>query len=202
MNPFIKRIVINNKGGLIMRKLMFVMMLIFFLICTKVSATSWVELMPEEVYGRSELIVLGVYHFSEKPKSSGSMFQGREFEVSNVYKGEASEKIIAGIDGFDEGWADEFQRKGGQFLLFLEKKDDTDFLTPVGGPNGMIQVMDGEVQEEKQSKKEFYQNILEKPIAEPTVTEPNPKPTSNKILYGVVMGVLVSILIGFLIFRK
>ena len=65
-------------------------------------------------------------------------------------KGEAPKQIIAGIDRFDVGWAEELQSEGGEFLLFLEKSDSAKFLTPVGGPNGMVQVLSGIVKYENE----------------------------------------------------
>src|SRR5690625_6939523 len=78
--------------------------------------------------------------------------------IKSVYKGSTEEVIIVGIDGFDVGWAKEFQENDGTFLLFLERLDKAAFLTPVGGPNGMIQVVDDQVV----PKEPFFDAILQR----------------------------------------
>lgn len=125
------------------------------------SATSWVELKPQEVVDRSEVIVTGKYDFTSKPKPSQFIFQGLDFKIKNVYKGEVSEQIItAGIDYNDVGWAEEFQDEDGEFLLLLEKSKDTDFLIPVGGPNGMIQIYNEKIKESNDERRTFFEDIL------------------------------------------
>src|SRR5690625_1993764 len=113
--------------------------IVCFLICfglgnKTLSATSWVELEPEEVEEKAEIVVLETYDFSEKSKGRESVFEGYPFYVTDVYKGATKEIITVGIDGFDVGWATEFQENDGSFLLFLKKLDKAAFLTPVGGP--------------------------------------------------------------------
>lgn len=113
-------------------------MLLSMMMVTTVTATSWGGLEPEEVNDKAEVIVLGTYDFSSKPISSQFIFQGVVFNVKSVYRGDVSEQLIAGIDVYDASWAEEFQSEDGEFLLFLEKSDQANFLTPVAGPNGMI----------------------------------------------------------------
>jgi hypothetical protein len=150
--------------------LMMVGICLLLAIPTKVLATSWAELEPQDVFERSEVIIRGSYNFSSNPKSSNFIFQGYEFNVKDVFKGEASEQIIVGIDGYDVGWAEEFQNDGGEFLLLLEKNEKANFLIPVGGPNGMIHVVNGNVQNESVDNQLFYQKILEG-----NKNEPQPK---------------------------
>ncbi|WP_261132103.1 hypothetical protein [Bacillus sp. Marseille-Q3570] len=45
-------------------------------------------------------------------------------------------------------------------MLFLEENEGFHFPTPVGGPNGMIQVMNGNVVNEKVYKKNFYEQLM------------------------------------------
>lgn len=125
-------------------------------------ATSWVDLKPAEVLSRAEVIVSGTYDFREPKKKGKHIWTGYEFAVTHTYKGAVPDKIIAGIDGFDVGWADEFQQSGGEFLLFLEQEKSADFLTPVAGPNGMIQVRSGEVQHHDEQEKAFFSDYLAK----------------------------------------
>lgn len=44
-----------------------------FLVVTSVSATSWAELELQEVLERAEVIVMGQYDFSSKPKRGESV---------------------------------------------------------------------------------------------------------------------------------
>jgi hypothetical protein len=132
------------------------------IVSTSVSATSWIEMEPQEVSDRAEVVVSGTYDFSSKPIGSKFIFSGYTFAVEKVYKGEATEQIIAGIDMYDVGWAEEFQNEGGEFLLFLEKSDSATFLTPVGGANGMVQVLRGVVNNENEEISAYYTDYLKK----------------------------------------
>lgn len=148
------------------------MFLSVMLINSEAHATSWAEVEPEEVYKRAEVIVVGQYDFTSKPKGRNMLFTSYEFKVQKVYKGDVPNKIRAGIDGYDVGWADEFQKGGGKFLLFLDKNKEFSFLTPVGGPNGMIQMSDGKVQHHNVKSRTYYEEFLktqtEKPIVKTT----------------------------------
>lgn len=128
--------------------------------CASVSATSWIEMEPQEVSDRAEVVISGTYDFSSKSIASEFIFQGYTFAVENVYKGEATKQIIAGIDMYDVGWAEGFQNEGGEFLLFLEKSDSATFLTPVGGPNGMVQVLHGIINNEIEEISTYYADFL------------------------------------------
>lgn len=135
---------------------------LIMIISNTVSATSWVELKPQEVFDRAEVIVTGTYDFTSKPKPSEFVFQGLDFNIKNVYKGDISAEFTAGIDYNDAGWADEFQKEGGEFLLFLEKSKDADFLLPVGGPNGMVQVYKGKVEDPNEERRTFFEGFLKR----------------------------------------
>ncbi|MEH7225557.1 hypothetical protein V7112_17245 [Bacillus sp. JJ1566] len=108
--------------------------LFFSLVITSVSATSWAELQPQVVLDRAEVIVIGKNNFSSKPKNGEEVFQGREFNVRIVYKGDVSNQLTAGIDHYDDGWAEEFQDMGGEFLLFLEKSENGKLLLQLVDP--------------------------------------------------------------------
>lgn len=138
------------------------------MVVTSVFATSWVEMEPQEVSDRAEVVVSGTYDFSGKAVPSDFIFAGFTFNVENVYRGEVPSKITVGIDRFDVGWADEFQNEGGEFLVFLEKSDSATFLIPVGGPNGMIQFSDGKVQNGNAENQNFYEDILKSTSKEPS----------------------------------
>lgn len=133
-----------------------------------VIATSWVEIEPEEVNKKATVIVTGTYDFSSKSIPSDFIFAGVVFNVKSVYRGEVSEQIIAGIDMFDVGWAEEFQSEGGEFLLLLEESVDADFLIPVSGPNGMIEIKNGDVVNQNKKSSAFYESILNKQPKKPS----------------------------------
>ncbi len=171
-----------------------------------VSATKWVELKPQEVVDRAEVIVIGKYNFSSKPIKSSLLFQGYDFNVSNAYKGDTSKKIIVGINENDTGWAEEYQDEGGEFLLFLEESEDAKFLVPVAGPNGMIQISNGKVDEPNNERKTFFEDFLktspEKAIR--TTMEPaNEKSKTNLLLYSsAIMLIVFTILFLLLRYRR
>jgi len=165
----------------------------------QVFATSWVELSVEEVAERADVIVYGTYDFSDELTNDTEMvFHGTTFKVKEVYKGESASQITVGIDRFDIGWVDAFQHDGGEFLLFLEEGED--FLLPVGGPNGMIQVQEGQVIDGNEEKRVFYQDVLESSSQEPNVLassteESNLKnPTINMLLYIGIIFIVGTIL--------
>ena len=153
------------------------LLLLLFIGTGQAAATSWVDIPPEEVVERANIAVLGRYNFESAAAGSAAIFVGYHFAVEKVYKGEASAVITAGIDGFDTGWANEFQTSGGTFLLFLEKTDDRPFPVPVGGPNGMIQVAaDNKVQTSMGGEAAFFQAYLDngsprQPDAAPAATD-------------------------------
>ncbi|MFJ5624993.1 hypothetical protein ACIQD3_20250 [Peribacillus loiseleuriae] len=175
------------------------------LINITVAATSWVELKPQEVVDRAEVIVTGKYDFSSKSKPSGFVFQGLDFNVITVYQGDISKQLTAGIDYNDVGWVKEFQNKGGEFLLFLEKSDDADFLIPVGGPNGMVQVSNSEVEDLNEERKTFFEDFLkvqpEKTSVAKLETYKQGQNDKSYILLYVSAGVLVGIVVFILIYR-
>lgn len=171
-----------------------------------VSATSWVELKPQDVVDRAEVIITGKYDFTSKPKPSGFVFQGLDFNIKSVYKGDVSEQIItAGIDYNDVGWAEHFQNEEGEFLLFLEKSKDADFLIPVGGPNGMIQVYNGKVVAANDERRTFFEDFLKsqpQKTIETKVENDNDRQNnkSYQFLY-VSASVLVGMAVLFLLYR-
>lgn len=171
---------------------------------TKVEATSWVELEPEEVNEKAEVIVVGTYDFSNEEIPSDFIFSGFTFNVKSVYRGEVNEKIIAGIDQNGIGSVEEFQNEDGQFLLFLEEGKDGNSLIPVGGPNGMIRIKNGEVFDQTGIKKVFYEEILRGESKEPHMENSKPIEKNVDSSIPLVIGavVLISGGAGFLIYRR
>ncbi|WP_052342583.1 hypothetical protein [Bacillus sp. EB01] len=180
---------------------------------TPVFATSWVEIDPKEVVNRADVVVSGTYDFSDERKESEFIFHGVAFNVSKVYKGDnISKKITAGLDPFDDGWVDEFQRAGGEFLLFLENSAEADFLVPVGGPNGMIQLKNGKVVHPVDTKRVFFEEFLksveEKPAvpalpkSEPAKPEPVKSAEDRRPVLTLTVGIGVLVCIGAGIFLK
>ena len=180
-------------------------MIILFLVIvdTEVAATSWVEMEPEEVNEKAEVIVIGTYDFSGETLESDFVFTGITFNVEKVYRGEVSKKIIAGIDQFDEGWVEEFQNEDGEFLLFLEETEDANFLTPVGGPNGMIQVKEGKVVYPTGTKNDYFETILQGESKAPNIEEAQTieeKGELTSLLLGGVV-ILIAGVGGILLYR-
>lgn len=173
------------------------------IISNTVSATSWVELEPQEIVDRAEVIITGKYDFTSKPKHRGNGFQGLKFNVKNVYKGDISEQIItAGIDVHDLGWAEEFQNEEGEFLLFLEMSKNADFLVPVGGPNGMIQVHNGKFIGTDDGTFEDYLKLQpEKTFETKFNDDNNSQNNSSNIFLYVIASVLVGLTVMFLLYR-
>lgn len=151
----------------------FGMFLYVMLINSEAHATSWAEVEPEEVYKRAEVIVVGQYDFTSRPEGRNMVFTSYEFVINKVYKGDVSPKIRAGIDGYDVGWADEFQKDGGEFLLFLDKNKEFSYLTPVGGPNGMIQISDRKVHHHNVTDRAYFEEFLKKQTEKPIVKTSN-----------------------------
>ena len=194
-----------------MRRLVIIFLFtaVFLILLTsnsKVHATSWDELDAEEVSDRAEVVVIGTYNFSSKPKQ-GVYFQGIEFNVKGVYRGEAPKKLIAGIDGFDVGWASEFQQEGGEFLLFLEKSEEDSFLLTVGGPNGMVQILDGQISNQSNKNKMFYEGILKEQSQAPSTDANNAADSSQSlgfvtIFLIILFGGLVIFILRYLLAKK
>jgi hypothetical protein len=176
---------VNYKGGRGMQRIIFCIVLFltsFSIGSIQGEATSWAILEPEEVLSKAEVVVLGKYNFSSSPVIGGHpIFNGYDFVVTKVYKGQdIPSTITAGIDGFDNGWVDEFQQQDGEMLLFLEKRDAS-FLTPVGGPNGMIQINNGKVVHPEEKIRNFYEDFLKEEPKEIVSEVINHEVSNNQI---------------------
>lgn len=125
-------------------------------------ATDWIKLPANEVISSAELIVQGRYDFIDsKQKQAKGMFTPFEFKVDRYYRGSGSTIINAGINLFDTGWVKEFQDKGGTFILFLKRDTENEgFLIPVGGPNGMVQVLNGTIQNQSTADLAIYNEFI------------------------------------------
>lgn len=174
---------------------------LFFL--NTVYATSWVDLKPEEVIERSSVIVQGKYDFSKKIKGSNSIWVGYNFTVEQVYKGNVTDTIIAGIDGFDIGWVDEIQQANGSFVLFLEQTEAVDFLTPVGGPNGMIHIQNSEVQHFDEKKRETFTDYLKntKSHLPDSSKQEDGIENSTKLIIGLI-SVIIVLFVLYMVYRN
>ncbi|WP_053367510.1 hypothetical protein [Bacillus sp. FJAT-27245] len=142
-------------------RMVFLLFIFVFGFGLAVNATSWVMLKPEEVVSRAESVVVGKYDFSSEPvKGEHQIFQGYDFDVQEIYKGpNIATPLKVGLDMYDFGWVKEFQQQGGTFLLFLENAGD-EFMVPVGGPNGMIQLKNGKVHIEDQDRRLFFEKYV------------------------------------------
>jgi hypothetical protein len=177
----------------------------FMMVGPSVYATSWVEIEPQDIVDRADAILMGEYDFTSDPKPMEFVFQGLEFHIKTVYKGEAAQQEIVGIDYYDMGWAKEFQEEGGEFLLFLEKDKEADFLIPISGANGMVLVQDGEVKAPNKERKLVFENYLESHSGK-TLTgngefRRGGKQEGSFLLLYVGAGVAAGIIVCFLIYR-
>jgi len=173
-----------------------------FLLST-VYATSWVDLKPEEVIERSTVIVQGTYDFSKKRKGSNSIWIGYNFAVEQVYKGDdVPNTIIAGIDGFDIGWVDEIQKGNGNFVLFLEQTEGADYLTPVGGPNGMVHIQNNEVQHFDEKEREAFSDFLNntKSHYPDSSIQKDSIENSTKLMIGLICAIVLFVL--YMVYRN
>jgi len=173
-----------------------------FLLST-VYATSWVDLKPEEVIERSTVIVQGKYDFSKKRKGSNFIWVGYDFRVEHVYRGNVSNIIIAGIDGFDIGWVDEIQRDNGSFVLFLEQTEGVDYLTPVGGPNGMVHIQNNEVQHYNENERKIFTDFMKntKSLLPDPSLQKNGIEISNQFVISIICVSLI-IFILYMVYRN
>jgi hypothetical protein len=139
------------------------------------AATQWLTLEPEEVMDRANIIVIGRYDFSKDPmRTVRRVFKPYEFKVSQVLKGNPPSTLIAGIATHDISEEEEFQNQGGEFLLFIEKESYSKYALPVGGPNGTIQLMDGELYHTAFNHRVLFEkvkgDIYTTPIAGPLIS--------------------------------
>jgi hypothetical protein len=183
-----------------------------------VKAALWNLLEPEEVVERADVVVLGTYDLSveEIPPAEHSVFYGMKFNVKKVYKGEKlGTEMVVGLDMDDYGIVNDFQKEQGDFILFLENSYSP-FLTPVGGPNGLIRIKNGIIDHYDENRKKFYQNYLKnfeeekvaekviekEPVKISTPTEPVVNSSSwslfEKNYYPIIVGILlfVCLLLG------
>ena len=144
-----------------MNKIKIVLLTILLLMVNlKTYATQWITLDPEEVMERANLIVVGQYDFSKDPmRTVRRLYRPYEFKVSKTIKGEPPSPLLAGIHTQDISRMIEFQEQGGEFLLFLEKESHSKYALPVGGPNGTLMLMDGELFQPGFKHKALYELV-------------------------------------------
>lgn len=128
-------------------------------------ATDWIKLNPEDVISQAECVVTGTYDLTDlgDKLSSSKMWIPFEFKAERYYKGSGGEIVQTAIQPFDIVWVRDFQAQGGSFVLFLEKDhQDSSLLLPVGGVNGMVQVLNGSLQNQSAVDSEVYNRFLRK----------------------------------------
>lgn len=128
---------------------------------SKVYATMWEELEPQEIEERADVIVKGHFNFSKNIDNDESTvpFSGVQFVIDKDYKGGFFNTVEAGIDRNDLSRIRKFQNEGGEFLLFLENTS-MPILSTVGGSNGVIFIKDGEVRFEDNKSKKYFEKFL------------------------------------------
>lgn len=160
-------------------------------------ATSWAKLKPQEVIDKSQIVVTGKYEISysmNRFRQKG-MWVPFNFKVEKYYKGSGRQSIQVAIGQYDVGLSKKFQDKEGSFLLFLYK-DKEDFWIPVGGPNGMIQILKGDIINQSPDEVEDYKNYLSK--LNPKMPEKDFKYEINKslpLIAGLSLGIVIAVVI-------
>lgn len=129
-------------------------------------ATSWIKLEPAEVDKRAAIVAYGIYDFSENVKKFENYhgyFAPISFQAEKYYRGSGEPVILTEIDPFDIENIKEAQQDGSSLLLFLEPdKEDETLLLPIAGPNGIIEIVDGEPQTGDADEEAYYRSFLEK----------------------------------------
>lgn len=161
-------------------------------------ATSWVELDAGEVIEDAEVIVIGKYEPFKLEKTDDTLLTEQRFNVKGVYKGIATKTIPVGIDEMDFEWVNDFQDEDGEFLLFLEQDSvNEEFLTPVGGINGMVKVKNGEVIDQSNKNKKAFEEVLKEQSSAPLDDAKSNEPIS--FIYPVLL-ILAIVLVPLLVF--
>jgi hypothetical protein len=151
--------------------------------CT-VLAYDWIPMDANKVIKEAEIIVEGKYtiptNYTNKPVGhpfSVNPFSVNpfSFKVDKYYKGTGEAEIAATIPMGEFILAKRSQERGGKYLLFL--KNYSDIWIPVGGPNGMLRVVNGSIIHFKKSQA----NIFKKYIEEQKVILPNKSSESSKV---------------------
>lgn len=165
-------------------------------ISSYVYATSWVKLEPEEVVDKSQIVVTGKYRIPDMNRfRQKDMWIPFEFTVEKYYKGSGRQLIQVAIEQYDIGWSKKFQNEEGSFLLFLYK-DKEDFWIPVGGPNGMIQILNREIINRSPDEVKYYKNYLSK--LNPKMPEKDSNHENNKwllLIIGISLVIVVSVVL-------
>jgi hypothetical protein len=183
-------------------------------------ATSWKKLSANEVISSAEVIVQGSYdqYGFNQYDLVGGLWVPFKFRVERYYKGTGTTIIDAAIPHLDIGWVKEFQENNGSFILFLKRdSQNAELLIPVGGPNGMVQLMKGIIQNQSPEELATYEKYIESQVLEPVipsisqdhkeVTEPQSvsqdyKELSKKINWYWIVSALVLALGGLLAFYR
>lgn len=167
-------------------------------------ATSWIKLLAEDVIGTSEVIIQGKYDLSgfEGKMADSRMWIPFTFKVDQYYKGSGSNTIDTAIQPFDMGWVKEHQEKNGLFVLFL-KRDNSNggLLIPVGGPNGMLQMLNGTILNQSSEDMLTYNEFLGRQASvTPTPSKVNSIVNSTFTWYLLVLG--LALVLGVLLLLR
>jgi len=127
-------------------------------------ATSWIKLSANEVIDGAEVVVQGGYDLSgiDRKMADSRMWIPFKFRVDRYYRGSGSDTIETAIQPFDMGWVKEFQENNGVFILFLKRDNQNGgLLIPVGGPNGMVQLLNGTIHNQSSDDMTTFNGFLE-----------------------------------------
>lgn len=141
----------------------FLFIIVSFFIPKNTNATNWIKLSAGEVIGGAEVVVQGEYDLSgfDRKMADSRMWIPYKFRVDRYYRSSGSNTIDTAIQPFDMGWVKEFQEKNGVFILFLKRDaQNGDMLIPIGGPNGMVQLSNGTIQNQNPSDITTFNEFL------------------------------------------
>ncbi|UFT98412.1 hypothetical protein KO561_14565 [Radiobacillus kanasensis] len=164
---------------------LFLLITLILLISAKpLLATLWDEIEPHEVVDQATVVVEGTFDFSADSMADEKTmpYCGKKFNVEKSYKRDVPDQITAGIDCADGSILENFQAEGGRFLLFLKSDPKVGLRVTVGGSNGIVKLKDGNVEEENEERREFFEEYLDD-------QNDNGDPWSLYLL--IILGVLV-----------
>lgn len=155
-------------GEVNMKKWLMTLAIFLFILISLITpkngyATSWIKLPAKDVISTADVIVQGKYDLSgfEGKMTDSRIWIPFTFMVDQYYKGSGSNTIDTAIQPFDMGWVKEFQEKNGLFVLFLKRDDQNGgLLSPVGGPNGMVQMLNGTIQNQSSEDTTTFNEFL------------------------------------------
>lgn len=130
------------------------MLVISHAVIHDVYAISWVLADPEVNIERADIIAQGTFDFT---KSKYRV----PFRVIQVFKGEVPEKFEVVYDPELGGKLSHIQRRGGQVILFVSSNNKDGEYYVLGGENGYVPVMNGQIVMTEPERAEVFNRYFE-----------------------------------------